>query len=742
MKQLIHHLDRGRLEIIEAPQPTAGPGQVVVRALATVISPGTERLLVGFGRAGALGKLRQQPQRALQVWHKARTEGPVEAAQAVLARLREPLPMGYAMCGQVVAVGPGVSHVRVGQRVACNGPHAQLARVPATLCVPAPEGLPDEHVAAATLAAIALQGVRLASVTLGERMGVIGLGLLGQLTAQLLRAHGCQVFALEPRADRVALAQRLALGGVGPSLRGWTSPDDLLEAAAQVGGLDGVIVCAATSDDSPLRLAARACRLRGRVVLTGVSGMSLERDVLYARELTLHVSSSYGPGRYAHDYEALGADYDPGVLRWTAGRNMEAALELMARGALQVEPLGVTRHPFERACEVYDAMMKGQLSGLLVALTYPACAPPSPGAVPSNQAHAHARAHARPAAPQATREVQGKALAQVRLGVVGAGHYATRTLLPALASLGAAHERAARDEQSPEVIRVALASGSGLKAALGARAFGFAQAASSLDDLLDPALALDAVMILTRHDSHAALAIEALRAGLHVFVEKPLAHSPAALEALLDEARQRPAQHLMVGLNRRWSPWTLQLMRELEGAAGPKHLLLTINAGPLPEDHWTLRADQGGRLVGELCHAVDWARAVVGSPIAQVQAARLAGRQPAQSASAALTFEDGSVASIHYTALGSTRMTKERFEVFAAGRVWQLDGWRALRRFGASAPRGVTLPALRPDKGHQAMLRRWFLALRQGHACPLPLEQAVEVARATFAIAQVASWTP
>lgn len=676
MKQLIQHLDRGELELIDAPIPTPGAHQVLVRARETIISTGTERMLVEFGRASALGKVRQQPQRVRQVFDKLLSDGPAATAEAVLSKLRQPIPLGYAMCGEVVALGDGVKGLELGQRVACNGPHAEYALVPSTLCVSAPPALSDLEVASATLCAIALQGIRLAAPTLGERFAVVGLGVLGLLSVQLLRAHGAQVFAIDLLEARAQLAKELgALDAIASS-----DEDAILHMIQQrwPQGLDGVILCASTSSSGPMRLAARATRARGRIILTGVTGMQLERAELYAKELSVQVSCSYGPGRYQRDYEAQGADYDPGVVRWTAGRNMEAALELMAQGALKLEPLDLKPYAFEQAALAYEALLHGEHLGASLRYQPASLSSPAEATQPMR-------------APTPSRRAKAPGAKPLRVGVIGAGNYAMRTLLPQLAHV-------------PGMKLVAHVSPSGLSAALAARAFGFERSASQVEAVLD-APDLDMVLILTRHDSHAELVCRALEAGKDVFVEKPLVISHAQLEQVRAIHRAHDTQRLLVGFNRRYAPLTAQLKAQLP--PGPYHLQLTINAGALAADHWSLLPEQGGRLVGELCHFVDWARFIVGCPIVEGHTSAKA-YEP--STSAYLRFEDGSLASILYTDQGASAFGKERLEVFAAGQVFQIDNWRALRRFGGEPRASSLMRSLLPsislasqDKGHAKM---------------------------------------
>lgn len=690
MRQLIEHLNTGQLELIEVPAPKPGPGQVLVRVERSVISAGTEAMLHEFAQASLLKKVALQPARARQVLDKLITDGPITTFDAVRAKLNAPIPLGYACAGEVVGHGAGVSWPPLGAKVACNGPHAELVAVPATLCALIPEGLSTQDAAIASIGAVALQGVRLLRPQLGERVAVIGLGLLGQLSVQLLAANGCQVFGADLDAARVALAVSQGAHAVQITASDGRALTQLID--AQEDGVDGVLVCVdAPNQPLPMQLAAQISRARGKIVLVGVAGLNLDRAQLYAKELSIQVSCSYGPGRYADDYERLGADYAPSVLRWSAGRNMAAILALLAQGRLSLAPLGLRVIPFEHAHEAYEQ----RASALITALRY------------TPQVHITAPEPPRVAfSPPYTDKISA-------LGIIGAGQYATRTLLPAYLSL----------PERPPITHIC--SPSGLSAQLAARAVG-AQATSEVDEVIGAA-ALDAVMILTRHDSHAALVIRALEAGKHVFVEKPLGVSFEELDAVQAalDARAATPPRFLVGFNRRFAPLTQQLIAQRP--QGPLHLLITINAGALPADHWTLREEQGGRLVGELCHFVDLAQAIVGAPICDASATRLPGH-PAQSLSGALRFEDGSAATLHYTSQGARSFAKERVEVFGGERVFVIENWRGLKVYGQRALPG--LPALTQEKGHRQMLEAFFSSQ------PLPpASHFIEVTRWTLRLA-------
>lgn len=689
MRQLLQHLGTGELELARFPVGAPAAGQVQVQVRASIVSSGTERMLHAFGRAGLIGKARQQPERVKQVLDKVRAEGIEATYSAVTGRLKQPLPLGYASAGVVTAVGAGVTEFSPGDRVACNGPHAELVHVPKLLCAKIPDEVSFEDAAFTSLIAVALQGVRLIAPTLGERGAVVGLGLLGQLAVQLLRANGCSVIGVDPIAERRELAKS---SGATDAL----TPD----AFASMSGLDFVLFCASTKEPAALAGAARACRARGRIVLVGVAPIEFDRSQLYEKELSFQVSCSYGPGRYEPGYEEYGLDYPVGHVRWTAKRNFEAALGLVASGAVSPEPLVSRRARFEDAPEVYaNEVLSGE--ALAVALEYDA-----------GPVELASRVVVDPAPITAT---QGSP----RVAVIGAGNFLDRVLGPLL--------------QEQDVELVTIASRAGMSAANAARKFGFQEATTALQDVIarDD---IDAVCVLTRHDSHASLVTSALRHGKHVFVEKPLALDADELDEVMDAAREA-GKVLAVGFNRRFAPMALDLRRALAESSAPANLIMTINAGALPEKHWLHRPEQGGRILGEACHFVDLARALVGAPISRHVAVRT-GPEEDPGATLVLSFVEGSTATIHYETRGPSSVTKERVEVFCAGGMARIDGWRTLRawKWPGLSPR----VALRQDKGHAANLERFFAAVR-GDTSPWSLDELEEVSRVIIELASEVS---
>jgi predicted dehydrogenase/threonine dehydrogenase-like Zn-dependent dehydrogenase len=714
VRQVVQHLRTGAIELLDLPVPRPGAHEILIRTRRSLLSAGTERMLLEFGRAGLIGKALQQPERVRLLLDRLRTDGLGPVLEAAFNKLDEPLPLGYANAGTVIEAGADVHAFRAGDRVVSNAPHATWARVGANLCARVPERVTDEQAAFVVPAAIGLQGVRLAEPTIGETFAVIGTGLIGLLTVQLLTAAGCAVIAIDTREDRLELARKFGAQAVLATEDGGL-PERILD-LTRGRGVDGALVTAATDSDAPVRDAARMARKRGRIILVGVAGLRLARADFYAKELKLQVSCSYGPGRYDPDYEARGRDYPLPFVRWTEQRNFEAVLELLANGRLSVEPLVSHRFAFDRAQDAYAALLDDP-GALAILLTY------DPGEGSASDLPPATIFVPHPTAP-AARTVDNPGVA-----VIGAGNYARRFLLPALQDAGAR--------------LVTLAAQGSPLAGWAARKAGFEQVSS------DPAGsmvngAIDAVVIATRHDTHARYVSEALAAGKHVFVEKPLALSEAELrevEAAYAAAGARGARPiLMVGFNRRYAPHAIELQQRLARVTGSRCLVYTVNAGAIAADHWTQDPEiGGGRLVGEACHFLDLLRFLVGRPITTVTATALApgaNDKPPESASITLGFADGSIGTVHYFANGARAFPKERIEVFAGGDTWQLNNFRSLISFSRMGPR-VRLPG-RQDKGNRACIRAFIAAIRNGSPSPMPFAEIVEVSRATLEAARQA----
>jgi predicted dehydrogenase/threonine dehydrogenase-like Zn-dependent dehydrogenase len=704
MKQVLQDLKAGATRVEEVPLPTPRRGHLLTCSECSLVSAGTERMLVEFGKAGPLKKARQQPDKVRMVLDKMRTDGVIPTLEAVRNKLDQPLPMGYCNVGVVQELGSGVSGFTEGNLVVSNGRHAEFVSVPVNLCAKVPPSVPAEHAAFTVLGAIALQGIRLVNPTLGEAVVVMGLGVVGLMTVQLLRANGCRVLATDFDPMRLALAQQF--GAEVVPLQLGAEPVAAASAFSRGRGVDAVIITASTRSSEPVHQAALMCRQRGRIVLVGVTGLELSRADFYEKELTFQVSCSYGPGRYDPNYEEKGQDYPVGFVRWTEQRNFEAVLDMMADGRLDVAPLITHRFEIAQAGEAYE-VLGGSEPSLGILLTYPR-ADGDGTELSSQRTIALSSSTARSAATAST----------PRVSMIGAGNYAGAVLLPALERTG---------------VRLhTLASSGGVTSSYLGRKYGFRQATTDTDALLGDHAA-DAVVIATRHDTHAHYTQRALAAGKHVFVEKPLALTHQELDEIA-LAAAASGRLVMVGFNRRFAPHIQRMHAMMGGIGAPKSLVMTVNAGAIPAQHWTHdREVGGGRLLGEGCHFVDLLRFLVGAPIIEHQVMSM-DATARDSFVITLRFADGSLGTINYLANGSKTFPKERLELFAAGRVLQLDNFRTLTGYGWPGFRRMGL--WRQDKGQRACIQAFCDAVRSGGPSPIPLDELLEVGRITVELAQ------
>ncbi|MGA2114366.1 MAG: bi-domain-containing oxidoreductase [Bryobacteraceae bacterium] len=697
MLQLFQNLRDGSLRTSDIPCPSAGPQSVLIRTRVTLISAGTERMLLEFGKANWIGKARQQPDKVRMVIEKMRSDGVVATLESVRVKLDQPIPLGYSNVGVVLEVGSGAGSYSPADRVISNGSHAEAVRAPGNLIARIPEGVSDDAAAFTVVGAIALEGIRLAQPTLGETFVVTGLGLIGLLAVQLLRANGCRVLGIDLDPRKAELARSF-----GAETAVLSNGEDPVAAASRLTagrGVDGVLITAATKSNEPLHQAALMCRKRGRIVLVGVTGLELSRDDFYKKELSFQVSCSYGPGRYDPAYEEAGQDYPFGFVRWTAQRNFEAVLQMMADGRLQVAPLITHRFPFDRAIEAYE-LMHGDSFYLGILLDYP-CEPGNAQVLNRTILSSGAGA-----------QIPAKA----NIGFIGAGAYACRVLLPAFRKAGAGMRT--------------IASSGGASASHASRTFGFAQATTDVARLIEDEQT-DTIVIATRHDTHAGLVCRALKAGKNVFVEKPLAIRPEELEEIRATRASMPAPVLMVGFNRRFAPHIAKVTQLLSGIHEPKSMVMTVNAGAVPRDHWTLEPEiGGGRIIGEACHFVDLLRHLTGASIASLNATKL----NAETMTISLSFADGSVGAIHYFANGNKSFPKERLEVFCGGRILQLDNFRKLTGYGWPNFRKMNL--WRQDKGQRAAVAAFVDAVRTGKPSPIPFDELIEVTGVTLAVSR------
>jgi len=702
MRQIVQHMGQGLTEIVEAPAPSLQAGSLIIASTVTLISAGTERMLVDFGRANMIDKARQQPEKVKMVLAKVQTDGLTATVDAVRSKLAQPLPLGYCNVGRVAAIGAGVDGFKPGDRVVSNGSHADVVRVPKNLCARIPDGVDDDSAAFVVVASIGLQGIRLAQPTLGEAFVVTGAGLIGLLTIQLLRAQGCRVLAIDFDEAKLDLARQFGADTCNPAKA--EDPVAAGMAFSRGQGVDGVIITASTKSSDPVTQAARMCRKRGRIILVGVAGLELNRADFYEKEISFQVSCSYGPGRYDPRYEQKGEDYPFGFVRWTEQRNFEAVLDLLDSGQLDVKPLISHRFPFETAEQAYATLSEDK-SGLGILLDY--TSPIEERLVSKVALVADSRFD-----PQ-----------KPVIGFIGAGNYASRVLIPGFKEAGAQ-------------LRTVVTS-AGLSGVTNGRSMGFAEASNDVTAMLaDPQI--NTVTVATRHDSHARFVAQALKAGKNVFVEKPLAidrESLADVEAAYAEAhRDGVGPQLMVGFNRRFAPQVLKIKELLEGVREPKAFIMTMNAGAIPGEHWTQDAGiGGGRIIGEACHFIDLMRFLAGSPIVSVQGRRM-GDAPGvgiteDKAVITLGFADGSFGTIFYLANGAADFPKERIEVFSAGRTLQLDNFRKLK--GYSWPGFRQMNLLNQDKGQKAGAAAFLKALEVGVPA-IPVDEIFEVARITL----------
>ncbi len=709
MKQVLQSLSNGQTHVGEVPAPSARPGHVQIVTSASLVSPGTERMLVDFGRGSLLSKARQQPDKVNQALEKMRTDGIGATLDAIKSKLDQPLALGYCNVGRINKAGEGCGGFEAGDRVASNGKHAEVAVAPKHLCAKVPDNVSDEAAAFTVIGAIALQGIRLANPTMGETFAVTGLGLVGLMTVQLLRANGCRVIGLDFDEDRLELARQF--GAQTIAVAEGSDPVATAEELTGDRGVDGVLLTAATQSSDPVSQAARMCRKRGRIVLVGVTGLELSRADFFEKELTFQVSCSYGPGRYDQDYEEKGHDYPIGHVRWTEQRNFEAVLDLMSRGAIDVEPLITHKFAISDAANAYD-LLASDTPSLGILLEYPARDADSAdvnGLLDCVVAFKAAK----------SRRISAKGCT----GFIGAGNFGGRVLVPAFKSAGA-HLRT-------------IASASGVSAVHFGNKHGFEKASSDAIEVIGDG-EIDTVVISSRHETHKQFVVDGLIARKAVFVEKPLCLTEAELGEIEQIIRQFPDSGLMVGYNRRFAPAVRKMDKLLRTANAPKVMTMTVNAGAIPAGHWTQDvAVGGGRIIGECCHFVDLLRFLAGGRIIDVQAAGIARERsdaPADTASVTLRFADGSVGVINYLANGHKGFPKERLEVFSAGRILVLDNFRTLSGHGWKGFKKSS--TWRQDKGHKACARAFMDAVRGGEPMPISTDELFEVSRATFEIAK------
>jgi predicted dehydrogenase/threonine dehydrogenase-like Zn-dependent dehydrogenase len=690
VKHLLQDLSSGETAIVEAPDPLVAENSILVRTSLSLISAGTERMLVEFGKASLLDKARQQPEKVKMVLEKVQTDGLLPTIEAVRSKLDQPISLGYSSVGVVAKIGTDVDGFEIGDRVVSNGPHSSLVKTTANLSARIPDNVDDASAAFTVVSSIALQGVRLSAPTLGESFVVIGAGLIGLLTVQLLKAHGCRVLAVDLDDEKLVLAKQFGAEICNPMAGG--DPVAAGMAFSRSIGVDGVIITASTKSNDPVTQAARMSRKRGRIVLVGVTGLDLNRADFYEKELTFQVSCSYGPGRYDSEYEEKGKDYPIGFVRWTEQRNFEAVLDLMSTGKLDIGPLVSHRFNFEDAAKAYEKLSADK-TALGILLEYPADT--------QNQ-------------DVSSIELQSGNSAnpsKVILGCIGAGNYAARTLIPAF-------------RQSNARLHTLVSAG-GVSGAVEGEKAGFEVASTDATTALGNN-EVNSIAIATRHDTHADVVVDSLDAGKHVFVEKPLCLNLEDLDRV-EKAYAKSNQLLMVGFNRRFAPHVVKIKQLLKNSSDPHSFVMTVNAGAIPSDHWTQDREQGGgRLIGEACHFVDLLKFLADSAISEFDLVEMASEDN-DTLTVSLKFENGSIGAVHYFANGNKAYPKERLEIFSGGKILQLDNFRKLKGYGWAGFKSMNL--FRQDKGQSACVEAFVQAIEEGKTSPIPFEEIAEVSR-------------
>lgn len=708
MKQILQNMGSGETSLIEAPAPQAKSGHLLIQSTASLISAGTERMLVEFGQANFLQKAKKQPDKVKMVLDKVKTDGLATTIDAVKSKLDQPLPLGYCNVGVVAEVGSGISEFTQGDRVISNGPHADVVRVAKNLCAKVPSNVSDEEASFTVLGSIGLQGIRLAQPTLGECFVVTGVGLIGLMTVQLLVANGCRVLAIDFDQSKLELAQSFGAEICNPG-KG-EDPVAIGLAFSRGKGVDGVIITASTPSNDPVAQAAKMSRKRGRIILVGVVGLELSRADFYEKELTFQVSCSYGPGRYETNYEERGNDYPIGFVRWTEQRNFEAILDMISSKKLDVKSLISHRYTFENALDGYAALTEDR-SALGIILQYPSL---------SKKALEKSELELRP-----FKATDGN---EAVVGFVGAGNYASRVLIPAFKEAGAKLHT--------------LSTSGGVNSVVHGEKNEFHKASTATAEMIQSP-EINTVAIVTQHSSHAYFVSEALNCGKNVFVEKPLAINyeqldqvTQAYDAQLDCGSNA---RIMVGFNRRFSPQIQKMKSLLSTISEPKSFIMTMNAGNIPVEHWTQDIEAGGgRIIGEACHFIDLMRYLADCEIVSVQARCMGNTKAVEvtedKAAIILGFADGSFGTIHYYANGAASFPKERVEVFAAGKVLQLDNFRKLRGFGWKGFSKMNL--WQQDKGQKACAAAFLKSIEAGVEAPIPATELFEVAKVTIDVAK------
>ncbi len=704
MKQLIQSFANGSTTLIDVPAPALADNKLIIKSNISLLSFGTEKMLVDFGKANLIKKASLQPEKFREVINKTLTDGPISTLETVKNKLESPFPMGYSNVGTVHAIGKNVTGFKVGDRVVSNGPHAEMFSISKNLCCKVPNKVTDQEAAFAVLAAIGLQGIRLSNPTMGETFLVSGLGLIGILTAQLLEANGCIVLGIDPDIERCNKAKDLGINSMllrdNSEIKNWCNTNTFNR------GVDGVLITASTTSSDPIELAASVSRKRGRIISVGVTGLVLKREMFYKKELTFQISCSYGPGRYDENYEEKSIDYPFPYVRWTEQRNFEAVLNSIKSGKLKIKPLISKIFPFEEAPKAYE-LLRTQNKCFGILFRY------------SKEIEENKTIRFKHSPKKHLRDVNKKNL----VSFIGAGNYASRQLIPSFKKAGAEFYR--------------ITASNGLMPSFLARKFSFYSSSTDVDLVFDDKKC-DSIVVATRHDSHCELIKRGLQKRKNIFVEKPLCINYSELVEIenlysktLNECNKLNVKPpvLMVGFNRRYAPFIQVLKAKIKNIKGPKAFIFTCNAGYIPHNHWIHDLEEGGgRLIGEACHFVDLLRYLVGVNIETLKVELMRTNSEINDTfSIQITFKDGSIGTVHYLSNGNKAFPKERLEVFANRKIFQLDNFLKIKSWGLT--NNLNKRSFLQDKGQYLCVKAFLKAVENDCPPPIPLEEVFEVQR-------------
>ncbi len=692
MKQIIQNFKTGETTLLDLPQPIASSGKVLIRTKISLVSIGTERMLVEFGKANIFDKARSQPSKVRKVINKVQSEGLIETTKAVLNKLDQPIALGYCNVGEVIALGDGVSNFSVGDRVVSNGPHAEIVSVTENLVANIPDDVDDEEASFTIIGSIALHGIRLIKPTFGETIVVVGLGVVGIIACQLLKANGCNVIALDLVNEKRKLAKSLGIHVIDPD----QDPLQFINHKTKFGA-DGVLITASTKSNDVISQAAKMCRKRGRIILVGVVGLNIDRSEFYKKEITFQVSCSYGPGRYDSNYEHKGLDYPVPYVRWTEKRNFEAILSAISKKRLTVDKLITQKENLSDYEKIYSKIGSKTLLGSI--LIYPSDQIENNDTLlelKNNKYHS----------------------SNCVIGIIGSGNFTKMTLLPALNS---------------QISRIKyLASQNGFNSTHLAKKYGIKFSTTDYKNILNDS-EVDTVIITTRHNTHANIIIDCLEAEKNVFVEKPLTINEEQLQRVLEVYKRTKFCSLMVGFNRRFSKHSIAIKKALSKSNVPINIIATMNAGNIPEDHWVHDLEiGGGRIIGEACHIIDLCVFLAGSLVKSVCANSLGTNTNLKSdnVSIMLNFINGSNAVINYFSNGSISYGKEKLELFHDQQTWILDDFKLTSYFGPKSFRRIK----GYDKGHSNQFENYIQNIKQGSEYLIPNEEIINVTKASFSI--------